>query len=129
MAAISDNDYETALFSEEVTMQFAVKLLISVVIIVLVTQIGRRFPTLGGLLATMPLTGAIILIWLYSDNRGNFELLGRYTKGALWGIVPSILFFVVAYFAFKKQLPFGMILAASFGAWVIGAVVHQLLLR
>ncbi len=110
-------------------MQFAVKLLISVGIIVLVTQIGRRFPTLGGLLATMPLTGAIILIWLYSDNRGDFELLGRYTKGALWGIAPSILFFVVAYFAFKKQLPFGMILFASFGAWIIGAFVHQLLLR
>ncbi len=110
-------------------MQFVVKLLISIGIIVLVTQIGRRFPTLGGLLATMPLTGAIILIWLYSDNRGDFELLGRYTKGALWGIAPSILFFVVAYFAFKKQLPFGMILFASFGAWIIGAFVHQLLLR
>jgi uncharacterized membrane protein (GlpM family) len=129
MAAASDNDYETVLFSGEVNMQFIVKLSISIGIIVLVTQVGRRFPTLGGLLATMPLTGAIILIWLYSDNRGDFELLGRYTKGALWGIVPSILFFVVAYFAFKKQLPFGMILAASFGAWVIGAVVHQLLLR
>lgn len=110
-------------------MQFVVKLLISIGIIVLVTQIGRRFPTLGGLLATMPLTGAIILIWLYSDNRGDFELLGRYTKGALWGIAPSILFFVVAYFAFKKQLPFGMILFASFGAWIIGAFVHQLFLR
>lgn len=110
-------------------MQFIVKLLISIGIIVLVTQIGRRFPTLGGLLATMPLTGAIILIWLYSDNRGDFELMGRYTKGALWGIAPSILFFVVANFALKKQLPFGMILAASFGVWVIGAVVHQLLLR
>lgn len=110
-------------------MQFVVKLLISIGIIVLVTQIGRRFPTLGGLLATMPLTSAIILIWLYSDNRGDFELLGRYTKGALWGIAPSILFFVVAYFAFKKQLPFGMILFASFGAWIIGAFVHQLFLR
>jgi uncharacterized membrane protein (GlpM family) len=110
-------------------MQFAVKLLISLVIIVIVTQIGRRVPTLGGLLATMPLTGAIILIWLYSDNRGDFELLGRYTKGALWGIAPSILFFVVAYFAFRRQLPFGIVLAASFGAWIIGAFVHQLLLR
>jgi uncharacterized membrane protein (GlpM family) len=110
-------------------MQFAVKLLISLGIIVLVTQIGRRLPTLGGLLATMPLTGAIILVWLYSDNRGDFQLLGRYTKGALWGIAPSILFFVVAYFAFKRQLPFGIVLAASFGAWIIGAFVHQLLLR
>ena len=110
-------------------MQFIVKLMISIAIIATVTQIGRRFPTLGGLLATMPLTGAIILIWLYSDNRCDFELLGRYVKGALWGIAPSILFFLVAYFAFKKQFPFGIVIAASFGAWIIGAFVHQLLLR
>ena len=95
----------------------------------IVTQIGRRVPTFGGLIATMPLTGALILIWLYSDNKDDFELLARYTKGALWGILPSILFYLVAYAAFKKQLPFGTILAAGFGAWVIGAVVHQLLLR
>jgi uncharacterized membrane protein (GlpM family) len=110
-------------------MQFMVKLVISIGIIILVTQIGRRVPTMGGLLATMPLTGAIILIWLYSDSRGDFDLMGRYTRGALWGIVPSILFYVVAYYTFKKQLPFGMILAASFGAWIVGAFVHQLLLR
>lgn len=36
-------------------MPFYIKLLLSVTIIVLATQIGRHFPALGGLVATMPL--------------------------------------------------------------------------
>ena len=110
-------------------MRFAVKLAISLAVIILASQVGRRFPTLGGLIATMPLTGLIVLIWLYADDPGNFELLGSYTKGALWGIVPSILFFIVALVCFKKQLPLAIVLTAGFGAWLAGAVVHQLLLR
>jgi len=82
-------------------MQFFIKLLISVSIIVLCTQIGRKFPTLGGLIATMPLTSAIVLVWLYSDNPGNFRLMEGYTKGALWGIGPSLHLFQKAPSAFR----------------------------
>ena len=52
-------------------MQFFFKLLISIAIIVFCTQIGRKFPSLGGLIATMPLTGVIVLVWLYSNNPGK----------------------------------------------------------
>jgi len=55
-------------------MRFLIKLLISVGIIVFCTQIGRRLPSLAGLIAVMPLTGVIVLLWLYSDNPGNFEV-------------------------------------------------------
>jgi len=110
-------------------MQFVFKLLISVAIIVFCTQIGRKFPSLGGLIATMPLTGAIVLIWLYSDNPGNFRLMENYTKGALWGIAPSIMFFIVAYLCFHKHYHLSLVLTASFGTWLIGAFIHQWFLR
>ena len=110
-------------------MQFFIKLLISIAIIVFCTRIGRSFPTLAGLIVTMPLTSAIILVWLYSDNPGKFSLMEDYTRGALWGIVPSILFFIVAYVCFRRHLPFEIVLFASFGVWLIGAFIHQWLLR
>jgi len=75
-------------------MRFVIKLLVSICVIVLCTQIGRRLPTLAGLIAVMPLTGLIVLIWLCLDNPGNFNVMTDYSKGALWGIVPSILFFL-----------------------------------
>ena len=84
---------------------------------------------MAGLVAVMPLTGLIVLIWLYLDNPGNFGLISDYCKGALWGILPSILFFLVAFACFRKQLSLWIVLSASFMVWLIAAVVHQLLLR
>ena len=110
-------------------MRFVVKLLISVGIIIFCTQVGRKLPTLAGLIAVMPLTGLVVLVWLYVDNPGNFGLMTDYTKGALWGILPSILFFLVALVCFRRQLPLWIVLCASFAVWVIAAFIHQLLLN
>lgn len=87
---------------------------------------------MAGLIAVMPLTGLIVLLWLYTDNPQDFALLTDYTKGALWGIlwgiVPSILFFLVAFICFRKHLPIGIVLCAGFAVWLIAAFVHQWLL-
>ena len=60
-------------------MRFAIKLIISVSVIIFCTQIGRKFPTLAGLIAVMPLTGLIVLLWLYNDNPNNSTLMIQYT--------------------------------------------------
>ena len=110
-------------------MRFAVKIVISLSIIIFCTQIGRKFPTLAGLIAVMPLTGLIVLLWLYSDSGGDFGLMTNYTKGALWGIIPSILFFLVAFICFRRQLALWIVLSISFTVWTIGAIIHQWLLN
>jgi uncharacterized membrane protein (GlpM family) len=110
-------------------MKFAVKLLISVCVISLCAGIGRKLPTLAGLIAVMPLTGLIVLVWLYLDNPGDFALMTAYTKGVLWGIVPTVLFFLVAFLCFHKHLPLGIVLCAGFAVWLVAAFVHQWLLK
>ncbi len=109
-------------------MRFAVKLLISLCIIAFCTQIGRKLPSLAGLIAVMPLTGVIVLVWLYLDYPSDFKLMNDYCKGALWGILPSILFFLVAFMCFRKQMALWIVLCASFAVWLIAAFVHQWLL-
>lgn len=110
-------------------MRFVIKLLISVCVITFCAQIGRKLPTLAGLIAVMPLTGLIVLLWLYADNPQDFALMGEYCKGALWGIVPSVLFFLVAFICFHKHLSLSVVLCASFAVWLIAAFVHQWLLN
>ena len=107
----------------------AIKLLISVIIIVFCTQIGRKLPTLAGLIAVMPLTGLIVLVWLHTDNPDNFNIVIDYTKGALWGILPSVLFFLTAFICFRKHLSLWIVLSASFAVWLIAAFFHQWLLH
>ncbi len=108
---------------------FFVKLLIANAIIIACTLIGKRFPTLAGLIATMPLTSLLVLVWLHTDNPGNIPLMTDYTRGVLWGIIPTILFFMVAWFCFRSRIPFTITLSASFAVWLTGAAVHQWLLR
>jgi len=110
-------------------MQLAIKIGFSLVIILAATFMSRKFPSMAGLIAVMPLTGGIALVLTCLDNKGNFEVMEKFTQGALWGILPSILFFLVAYLCFRKNLSLAVELPVSFSVWFAGAFVHLWLLR
>lgn len=110
-------------------MHVLIKALISVGIILVATAVARRLPSTAGLIGVMPLTGALILTWVYLENRGDSEIMQEFARGAFWGMVPTILFFLAAFICFKKQLSLPMVLAVSFGIWLAGAFVHQWFLK
>jgi len=110
-------------------MQILIKAVLSVVIILAATAIGKKLPSTAGLIGVMPLAGALVLIWMYLENEGNPEIMQSFTKGALWGILPSILFYVVAFFCFRRNLSLPIVLVASFGVWLCAAFVHQWILK
>lgn len=110
-------------------MQTLAKIVLSVIIILAATAVGRKLPSLAGLIGVMPLTGALVLVWVHIENRGDPVIMKDFTRGALWGILPSILFFMVALLCFRKNLSLPLVLAASFGAWMAAAAVHQWALR
>ncbi len=110
-------------------MQILLKIIISVAVILTATTIGKKLPSTAGLIGVMPLTGAIVLVWLYMDKKGDSKTMLDFTTGALWGILPSIFFFLIAFFCFKKNLPLPVILATSFGGWLVAACIHQWALK
>jgi uncharacterized membrane protein (GlpM family) len=110
-------------------MQILIKAILSVIIILVATAIGKKLPSAAGLIGVMPLTGALVLVWMYLENKGNPEIMQDFAKGALWGILPSILFFLVAFICFKKQMSLPFVLVSSFGVWIAAAIAHQWMLR
>jgi len=110
-------------------MQILIKLILSVVIILLATGVAKKFPAAAGLIGVMPLTGALVLVWIYLENKGDPLIMQDFTRGALWGILPSVLFFLVAFVGFKREFSLGVVLVSSFAAWVSAAFVHQWILR
>ncbi|HOO40797.1 MAG TPA: DUF3147 family protein [Syntrophales bacterium] len=110
-------------------MQIVIKITLSLAIILLAVGIGKKFPSLGGLIAVMPLTGLIVLLWLYSDTAGDPVTMQNYTKGALFGIIPTILFFAVALIGFRREWGLPAVLVASFGTWFVAAFFHQWFLK
>ena len=110
-------------------MQVLIKAALSVVIILAATAIGKKLPATAGLVGVMPLTGALVLVWLYLESNGDSKVMQQFARGALWGILPSILFFAVALYCFRRQLPLPIVLASGFGAWLGAAMLHQWLLK
>jgi uncharacterized membrane protein (GlpM family) len=113
----------------ESIMQIIIKAALALLVILIAVGIGRKFPSLGGLIAVMPLTGLIVLLWLYSDTGGDPITMQNYTKGALWGIVPTMLFFAVALIGFRKEWGLPVVLVTSFGVWLAAAFLHQWFLK
>jgi len=74
----------------EIGMHFALKLLLSNIIILLCVWLGKRHPSLGGLIATMPLTSLLVLLWLYHDNPAARGQLTAYVGGVFFGVIPTL---------------------------------------
>jgi uncharacterized membrane protein (GlpM family) len=110
-------------------MQLAIKIALSLAVILLATYAARRFPSVAGLIGVMPLTGALVLAWVYLENQGDPTTMVGFAKGALWGMLPSILFFLVAFFCLKKGFPLTIVLGSSFAAWFLAAMVHYWVLE
>jgi len=94
-------------------------------IILLATFIAKKYPSLAGLIGVMPLTGALVLAWVFLENNGDPEIMQRFARGALWGI----LFFLASFLCLRKGLPLAAVLSASFSAWLVAAVIHQWALK
>ena len=110
-------------------MQLLLKITLSLAVILTATAIGRRWPSLAGLVAVMPLTGALVLVWVALDSGNDPQTMQQFTRGVLWGLVPTILFFLTAFLCYRKGLSLAVVLAASFAVWAMAAVVHQWWLR
>lgn len=110
-------------------MQFALKLIIANGTILLCVWLGKRFPALAGLIATMPITTLIVLLWLHHDNPQGREQLGTYVGGVFFGVIPTMLFFGTAWLCLKAGCPLPATLLAGFVVWLAAATVHQLILR
>jgi uncharacterized membrane protein (GlpM family) len=110
-------------------LKFLIKLFATVLIIIFCAHIGKKVPTLAGLIAAAPITTLIVLLWLWSDKPGDFKLMAEYAKGVFWGIIPTAFFFAAAFVCFKKNLSILPTVSISFAAWLVSAIAHQLILK
>ena len=71
-----------------------VKVLLTAVIVVAVSELGKRSTLAGALLASLPLTSLLALIWLYRDT-GDAAQAAELARGIFWLVLPSLAFFIV----------------------------------
>lgn len=76
------------------TWQFLLKIAITVVVVIAVSEIAKRSSFWGAILASLPLTSLLAFVWLYVDT-GNAQTVAALSRNIFWLVLASLPLFVV----------------------------------
>lgn len=93
-------------------MQYFIKILVTAIIVVSVSELSKRYQTAGAILASLPTTTILALIWLYYDTQDKTQVANLTTEIMLM-VIPSLVFFLVLPVFLKKDFSFWTSLGAS----------------
>jgi len=83
-----------------------IKALVTAVVVMAISELGKRSTLAGALLASLPLTSLLALMWLYRDT-GSAMQAADLARGIFWLVLPSLAFFLV----------FPAVVRAGYGFW------------
>ena len=87
-------------------LYLVLKIGISAVIVGAVSEIARRYPTWGGLVASLPLTSLLAMLWLWRDT-GDSERIAELSTSIIWFIMASLPLFIALPLLLRSGVGFG----------------------
>ena len=96
-----------------------IKAAVSGAIVAAVSEVAKRYPGFGGLIASLPLVSILGMIWLWRD-RPDMANMAAHSRGTFWFVLPSLPMFLLLPTLLERGWSFGLSLAA-------GCVVTMLL--
>jgi hypothetical protein len=88
------------------------KAALSGVIIAAVSEIARRQPGFGALVASLPLISILGMIWLWRDTR-DVTRMAAHVEATFWYVLPSLPMFLVVPTLLRRGVGFWPALAAG----------------
>lgn len=86
-------------------MQFIIKTMVSALIIATVSTLSKRLPLFGAIMASLPLTSMLAMIWLYNDTRDVQKVI-ELSYAIFWIVMPSLVFFLALPMLLKRNFNF-----------------------
>ncbi len=74
-------------------MYYALKVIISAIFIVVISELSKRSSFLGAILASIPLVSVMAFIWMYIDTK-NIEEISKLSISIFWLVIPSLVLFI-----------------------------------
>jgi len=100
-------------------LYYILKVVISAILIVLVSEISKKYSLAGGIIASLPLISLMAIIWLYIDTR-SIDKVTQLSVGIFWMVFPSLSLFFVLPILLKNKIPF-------YAALIISCVIMAIL--
>ena len=99
-------------------LHYTVKVAVSVLLIVVISEIAKRHSLLAALVASLPIISILAIIWLYVETQ-DVSRVSELSHQIFWLVIPSLALFLLLPIFIK--LGFGFWL--SLGAAVAGTVI------
>jgi hypothetical protein len=91
---------------------YILKLFLTAGIIVLISEISKRMPLLGSLIASLPLVSVLGMIWIYGETKDLIRI-ADHAEGTFWYVLPSLPMFLLMPFLLRKGISFPAALSAG----------------
>ena len=109
------------------TIEFLIKTLFSALIISIIAYISRKNTTIGGLIASLPLTSILALVWMHHGG-SSIQSMIELTQIIFWMVIPSLIFFLVFPIFLRMNFPFyKALISSSLVLLVTYAIYSQIL--
>ena len=86
-----------------------IKAAISGVIIATVSEIAKRYPGFGALIASLPLVSVLGMIWLWRD-KPDVPNMASHVEATFWFVLPSLPMFLVIPALMRRGVDFWLAL-------------------
>ncbi|MEQ1867359.1 MAG: DUF3147 family protein [Alphaproteobacteria bacterium] len=89
-----------------------IKALLSGVIVLAVSEVAKRYPGWGGLIASLPLISILGIVWLWRDTSDTARI-AAHAEATFWFVLPSLPMFLVLPALLRGNVAFWPALGAS----------------
>ncbi|MGH1375085.1 MAG: DUF3147 family protein [Alphaproteobacteria bacterium] len=90
----------------------AIKALISGIIVAVISEVTKRSPAFGALVASLPIVSILAMVWLWHET-GDTKRIADHSEATFWFVLPSLPMFLVFPMLLRNGLQFYVALALS----------------
>ena len=91
-------------------LYLAIKAAISGVIVAIVSEVAKRYPGFGALIASLPLVSVLGMMWLWRD-KPDVPNMASHVEATFWFVLPSLPMFLLIPWLLKNGVGFWIALA------------------
>ncbi|MDD2228877.1 MAG: DUF3147 family protein [Candidatus Cloacimonetes bacterium] len=91
--------------------QYIIKTIVTLFIIVTVSEIAKKSSLIGGILVSLPLVSILAMMWLWIDTKSKLKV-SELSTTIFWLVIPSLVLFISLPMLLKK-LDFGWAMTLS----------------
>ena len=91
---------------------YITKIIVSAGLIVLISEISKKLPLLGSLIASLPLVSVLGMIWIYGETK-DVVRIADHAEGTFWYVLPSLPMFLLMPWMLRKGVSFSAVLSSG----------------